>query len=136
MIQSESDADTQIVSAAIALASDGKHTTVIADDTHILVLLLFHWNADKADIHLRSERKKAEHISLKLIDIRAAAKHSEQPVLPHILAIHAWGGCDITSAVFGHGKCRILMLAQRSLRQWCAVFAREDASRNAVGGSW
>ena len=66
MIQSESDADTQIVSAAIALASDGKHTTVIADDTDILVLLLFHWNADIADIHLRSERKKAQKIQLRL----------------------------------------------------------------------
>ena len=45
VIQSESDADTQIVSAAIALASNGKNTTVIADDTDIFVLLLFHWNA-------------------------------------------------------------------------------------------
>ena len=59
VIQSESDADIQIVFAAIALASDGNHTTVIADDTDILVLLLFHWNADMADIHLRSQRKKA-----------------------------------------------------------------------------
>ena len=125
VIQSESDADTQIVSAAIALASDGKHTTVNADDTDILVLLLFHWNADMADIHLRSERKKAQKIALKLIDIREAAKHSEQTVLPHILAIHACGGCGTTSAVFGHGKCRILKLAQQlqEVRQWCAMFA-------------
>ncbi len=50
MIQSESDADTQIVSAAIALASDRKHTTVIADDTDIIVLLFFHWNAEMTDI--------------------------------------------------------------------------------------
>ena len=62
MIQSESDTDTQIVSAAIALASDP--TTMIADDTDILVLLLFHWNADMADIHLRSEPKKAQKIPL------------------------------------------------------------------------
>ena len=112
MIQSESDADTHIISAAIALASDGNHTTVIADDTDILVLLLFHWNADMADIHLRSERKEAQNIPLKIIDIREAEKHSEQTVLPHLLAIHAWGGCDTTSVVFGHGKCRILKLAQ------------------------
>ena len=59
VIQGESDAHTQMVSAAIVLASDGKHTTVIADDIDILVLLLFLWNADMADIHLRSERKKA-----------------------------------------------------------------------------
>ena len=70
MIQSESDADTHIISAAIVLASDGKHTTVIADDTDILVVLLIHWNADMADIHLRSERKEAQKIPLKLIDIR------------------------------------------------------------------
>ena len=134
-IQSESDADTQIVSAAIALASDGKHTTMIADDIDSLVLLLFNWNADMADIHLRSERKKAQKIPMKLIYIREAAKHSEQTVLPHILAIHAWGGCDTTPAVFGHGKCRILKLAQKSqeVRQWCAVFAQEYATRDAVG---
>ena len=40
VIQSKGDADSQIVSAAIALASDGKHTAVIADDTNILLLLL------------------------------------------------------------------------------------------------
>ena len=85
---------------------------MIADDTDILVLLLFHWNADMADIHLRSECKEEQKIPLKLSDIREAAKHSEQTVLPHLLAIHGWGGCDTTSVVFGHGKCRILKLAQ------------------------
>ena len=135
VIQSVSYADTLIVSAAIDLASDGKHTTVIADDTDILVLLLFHWNADMADIHLRSECKQAQKIPLKLIDIREAGKHSEQTVVPHILAIHAWGGCDTTPAVFGHGKCRILKLAKKSqeVRQWCAVFEQEDATRDDVG---
>ena len=135
VIQGESDAHTQMVSAAIALASDGKHTTVIADDTDILVLLLFHWNPDMADIHLRSEREKAQNIPLKLNDIREASKHSEQTVFPHILAIHAWDDCDTTPAVFGQGKCRILKLAQTSqeVRQWCAVFAQEDATRDAVG---
>ena len=135
MIQSKGDADSQIVSAAIALASDGKHTAVIADDTDILVLLLCHWNAFMADIHLWSERKKAHKILLKLVDIREAAKHSVQTVLPHILPTHAWGGCDTTSAVFGHGKCRIVKLAQQSqeVRQWCAVFAQEDTTRGAVG---
>ena len=119
VIQSESDADTKIVSAAIALASDGKQTTAIADDTDILVLPLFHWNAHMADIHLRCERTKAQNIPLKLIDIREAANHS-----------HSGNPCcDTTSAVFGHGICRILKLAQRSqeVRQWCAVFAQEDA---------
>ena len=58
VIQSESDADTHIISAAIALASDGNHTTVIADDTDILVLLLFHGNADMSDIHLGQNARK------------------------------------------------------------------------------
>ena len=139
VIQSKDNADTQIVSAAIALASDGKHTVVITDDTDIRVLLLFHWNADMADIHgqkaRKQESKKAQNIPLKLMDIREAAKHSVQTVLPYILAIHTWGGCDTTSAVFGHGKCRILKLAQQSqeVRQWCAVFSQEDVTRGAVG---
>ena len=129
MIQSESDADTHIMSAAIALASDGNHTTVIADDTDILVLLPFHWNADMADIQLRSERKEAQNIPLKIIDIREAEKHSEQTVLPHLLAIHAWG--DTTSVVFGHGKCRILKLAQN--REKCDNGVRYLRRRMQLG---
>ena len=39
------------------------------------------------------------------------------------------------AVVFGHGKCRIFKLAQQSqeVRQWCAVSAQEDATRDAVG---
>ena len=50
--QSESDADTRIVSAALGLASSGQHATVVSDDTDVLVLLIFHWNTAMADIHL------------------------------------------------------------------------------------
>ena len=62
VIQSESDADTEIVSTAIALSSDSKHTTVIADDTEILVLLLFHGNADMADISSIQTSLKAQFL--------------------------------------------------------------------------
>ena len=52
-----------------------------------------------------------------------------QTVLPHILAIHAWGGCDTTTAVFGHGKCRIHKLAQRSQENYTeCLIVKADTS--------
>lgn len=53
-----------------------KHTTVVVDDTDISVLL-FHWNTDMADIHLRLEPKKAQKRPLKLINIREAVLAQE-----------------------------------------------------------
>ena len=53
--QSEYDADTLIVKSSLDLAHSGYVTTVVADDTDILVLLLHHYRStNMADIFLLS----------------------------------------------------------------------------------
>ena len=54
-LQSEWDADSLIVKCALYIASSGHETTVVADDTDILVLLLHHYNSHLANIYLFSE---------------------------------------------------------------------------------
>ena len=50
------DADTSIVFHALTCAKSGKTTTVVADDTDILVLLMYHYCKETmADIYIRSE---------------------------------------------------------------------------------
>ena len=106
-IQSKGDADTLIVSAALDLATCNKITIVIADDTDILVLLLHH-NTTVSDILLVSERSSGRY------NIGEIISQTHPIILKHILFIHAWGGCDTTSAIFGKGKISILQKLQMS----------------------
>jgi hypothetical protein len=60
VIQSKGDAYTLIVKAALDLATNNKPTTVIADDTDILILLLHHYRTAMSDIFLVSERSTSK----------------------------------------------------------------------------
>ena len=58
MRQSVNDADADIVKAALEFASMEHHTTLVADDTDILVLLVHHLQPNMSDILMLSEAKK------------------------------------------------------------------------------
>ena len=100
---STGDADTLIVSTALKLAGSGKKTTVVADDADILVILLHHWNNEMADIFLHSEAKKKENI-VPLYSIKDISASLGENMKSLILFVHAWTGCDTTSAIYGQGK--------------------------------
>ena len=79
---------------------------VIADDTDIAILLLYHWNNMLFDILLTSEASK------KTWSVGACcAKLS--PSLKNVLTvIHSFSGCDTTSSIFGYGKIKVYKLFQ------------------------
>ena len=98
VVNCEEDADTKVASAAIDLAAVGRSVTVIADDTDIIFLLTYHFQENMADIYFKSEK------TMKTWSIRDIV-HIIGPMFKnHILFLHAWLGCDTTSAVFSHGK--------------------------------
>jgi hypothetical protein len=92
---SSGDADTLIVSTAIEYASKNKEVVVVASDTDILVLLMFHWTVNMK-ITLYSEKKQWK--------IEDVVKQAGEMIAQHILFIHAWAGCDTTSAIYGKGN--------------------------------
>ena len=53
------DADKAIVSKGLEMASQGNHTTIVADDTDKLVLLLNMWEPSMSDVVLRHEARKS-----------------------------------------------------------------------------
>lgn len=57
---STGDADTMIVASALQFAAQGNTTTVVADDTDVLVLLMYHWKENMADVYFQSEPKKSQ----------------------------------------------------------------------------
>lgn len=121
---------SDIVLEALQLATQGNLVTVVAYDTEILVLLLYHFSNDMADIYLLSESKQSRRKLKKLISIRELAEKTSRGVLQNLLLIHPCGGCDSTSAVCGHGKCAIIKIIEKSesVLSCCKTLADDAAS--------
>ena len=134
VIQSHGDVDTDVISEALRFATQGKSVTVVADDTDILALLLYHFSNDMGDIYLLSGSKKSSRKLKKLISICELAEKTSRGVLQNLLLIHAWSGCDSTSAIYGHGKCAIIKIIQKfeSVLSCCKTLADDAASYSQI----
>jgi len=97
-IQASGDADTDIVAAAVRLATMDitEPVVVVADDTDILVLLVYHWCEGMADIYLLSQSRKPRGTSAysQPISIPSVKKSIGFEACQQILTIHAIGWCD------------------------------------------
>ena len=100
----EGDADVVIVRKAIEL---GEHddVVIIADDTGIIVLLVYH-----AQSSHQFYMETKQHI----IDIHAAQQALGVDICRSLLFVHAMTGCETTSAMFGVGKTKALKVLQAS----------------------
>ena len=110
---STGDADTLIVKCALQFARQGREVSVVADDADVLVLLMYHWNQNMADIYFHSEAKRSKK-GLKVWKVQDLVNKAGKQVTSRLLFIHAWSGCDTTSATYGHGKTSLLMKIKQS----------------------
>ena len=100
VIQSKGDADVEIVKAAVSMSSN-KSTSVIGEDTDLLVLLLHHAStSDENKLYFYSDKGSPATV----YDIKVMKKLLGYDVCSSLLFLHAFTGCDTTSAVFGIGK--------------------------------
>ncbi|KAL5020495.1 hypothetical protein ScPMuIL_003387 [Solemya velum] len=99
VINAPGDADVEIVKSAVQSAVT-RSTTLVGEDTDLLVLLLFYAKATDEDLYFRSDKAKASapyHINeLKTI--------LGDELCSQLLFIHAYTGCDSTSRIFGVQK--------------------------------
>ena len=111
--QSESDADTQIVDEALEIACRGEAVT------------------EMGQIFISSEPKKQQN--LKLRNIGQIANCLDIKCTKNIFSfIHAWGGCDTTSATFNQGKTAILKLVEKgsgNVLDICSVFDTSSSTQ-------
>ena len=62
-----------IVERALHYASEGNVVTVVADDTDVLVLLMYHWNESMSDVYFRSETKLPQRSAWNIRDLISKA---------------------------------------------------------------
>ena len=134
--QAQGDADTDIVAVALQCASRG-NVVVLAEDTDILVLLLHHRTSSMYEINFESRPKKGrggKQVGGKNIAI-GPVQHRILPAMCEMLpVVHAFGGCDSTSSIFGIGKGKIFKQVQgdKTLHVHCRTLQAETASATDV----
>ena len=75
---------------------------VHADDTDVAVMLVHHWEDELHDIVFSSHQAK------KKWSVKSSCATLSADIKDVLLFIHAFSGCDSTSALFGIGKATIL----------------------------
>lgn len=101
VMNSEGDADFDIVQAAIASAQY-QTTTLVGEDTDLLILLLQHMDPKRKTLYFRSDNKSKGEI--RVYNINILKELLGQKLCTHLLFIHSFSGCDTTSRIFGTGK--------------------------------
>ena len=84
VINSDKYTNTKTARCALCVAETGRRVNVVAVDTDVALLLLYHWKSGMANIEFISER------SVATFDVSS---------LSYPLVLHAWTGCDTTSVI-------------------------------------
>ena len=117
----DGDADVRIVRKALILARSLGNVLIIADDTDVFALLVYH---SLSEMNLSMKTKS------QTIDIRRAQNALGQQMCQCILFAHAMSGCDTTSAFFGIGITKAMKIIQKSedLQKMVQVFGDDHLS--------
>jgi len=81
------------------------------------------------DITISTEKTKATY------DIRLSSKGFSAIIKPYLLALHAWTGCDTTSAIHMKGKTSLIKKIETSLavRKLLDVIRDPNSDQHEVG---
>ena len=101
VIQASGDADIDIVKATVD-CSQLCSTTLVGEDTDLLILLLYYAGTENEAIYFRSDTKQSKEN--KVYNINLLKQVLGDDLCNELLFIHAYTGCDSTSRIFGIGK--------------------------------
>jgi len=100
VIQSPGDADIDIVQATVERS---RHctTTLVGEDTDLLILLFHYSSTDNENTYFRSNKQSKER---RVYNINLLKGTLGNDVCTKLLFVHAYTGCDSTSRFFEIGK--------------------------------
>ncbi|KAG7165603.1 hypothetical protein Hamer_G013102 [Homarus americanus] len=112
VINALGDADMDIVKAAIK-ASQHQLTTLIGEDTDLLILLLYNAEANSRGLYFRSDKSTVP----KVYNISEMKQVLGSDMCSQLLFIHTFTGCDTTSHIFSVGKKPVRMRFCSQIKQ-------------------
>jgi len=133
-IHASADADVLVVKTAVQQAAT-QRTTLVGDDTDLLVLLCYHVQMDSFKVYF-SPRSKPTSKKTSVWDIQETKQNLGDSICKDILFLHAILGCDTTSKVYGIGKGVVLKMHDKceEFRNAAAVFDKHptDVTKNEI----
>lgn len=100
----DGDADVDIVRAAVS-SSENATTTVIGEDTDLLILLLYHAKDSSFKLYYRSDIRRTPSPN-HVYDILSIKTLLGIDICKYLMFVHAFTGCDSTSRIFSIGKAK------------------------------
>ena len=100
------DADVDIVTTAVE-TSPQHTTTLIGEDTDLLVLLLCYAQGEVMKLYFRSDKPKADG-TIEVYHINRIQEVLGHEMCSQLMFIHAMTGSDTTSRIFGVGTSLLL----------------------------
>lgn len=131
VLQSEEDADRLIVTTAVTLTSSYDVVLVAGEDIDLLVMLT--GISQQREIFFKKcGRSKATDVIYSSI---FSSKYTSKPEL--FLFIHAFSGCDSTSAFFGQGKMKMLSMFEKNpdLEKEAAIFLNTTSTPDEIAAA-
>ena len=104
---------------------------LIGADTDLLIMLLYFWNDDYKNICFRTDGTRKN--SAKNQSIREMSS-SLKPILEFLTFLHAFTGCDTTSATFGFGEVSIMRALEKKkfIRDAARVFLNPGSTQEQI----
>ena len=130
VIQAEGDTDGDIVKTAINMSAL-RPTTLIGEDTDLLVLLLFHADVSRCtELYFLSDK-----VTSFVYNIKVLKQVLGEAVCNDLLFLHAFTGCDSVSRVFGIGKMygfQQVIKREKPMRGCSELFNKPNQSQDVV----
>ncbi|GBN93401.1 hypothetical protein AVEN_248619-1 [Araneus ventricosus] len=125
--QEEEDTDVLIVETAVSVKSQYEYIFVVGENIDFLVLLTG-LAPMKENLYFRKCGKG------RTPDVLYSTKSFKYKFSRMILSVHAFSGCNTTSALFGHGKTKFCSLLEknRHLEEKIQVFFNSEATIDQV----
>lgn len=126
--QAVEDADTLIINTAIGISDNYESVYVVGEDVDLLVILSQIAKQKKNIYLLKPSRGNIEQ---KIYSVDSF----KYPEIQHLICfIHAFTGCDTTSALYKQGKSKLMRLLKNSstLRSHAEVFNENYASQDEL----
>ena len=129
VLHAKGDADNLIVKTALELAATHK-TTVVGEDTDLLVLLLHHATQNTKPIFFRSDK---QCVKTPVWNIQWLARVLGPEVCQLLPFVHALNGCDTTSGLFGIGKgVPLKKLSDSNFKTQAHIFCSSGICQDAI----
>ncbi|CAH0757850.1 unnamed protein product [Diatraea saccharalis] len=124
--QSDDDADTLIVTTAIQKTASHETVLIVGEDVDLLVILMAYPNPN---VYLMKPGRNK--IPTKYYNTNSLLEPS---VKEHILFLHAFSGCDTTSALYRIGKKKRFSILRKDieLKQLLKIFKDPEADASAL----